>query len=169
MIDFNKILYVTDLSESGRYAFPVAASIAARYNAALTVFHVVETEHFEKYLTGYINEEMWDQIKTRDLEEARKILIDRKRENSIIRENIDNICRQSLTMPENTPIVEYDVVVRVGDPVEKIIDETHDNNYDMVVMGNYGHRSIQDALMGGTARRVLHSCRVPVTIVPLIE
>ena len=32
-IEYKKILYVTDLSESGRHAFPHAASIARRCNS----------------------------------------------------------------------------------------------------------------------------------------
>lgn len=41
-IVYKKILYTTDLSENGRYAFHHAASIAKRNDAELTVFHVIE-------------------------------------------------------------------------------------------------------------------------------
>ncbi len=41
-VEYKKILYTTDLSESGRYAFHHAASLAAHYQAELTVIHVVE-------------------------------------------------------------------------------------------------------------------------------
>ena len=84
-VEYKKILYTTDLSESGRFAFPYAASIAAHYDAQLTVFHVVEAREFEKYLVGYISEELWAEIKTRDLEEARRILINRKRNDAAIK------------------------------------------------------------------------------------
>ncbi|MCG6869957.1 MAG: universal stress protein [Gammaproteobacteria bacterium] len=55
-VGFSKILYVTDLSRSGRKAFPYAASIARRYDAEVTVFHVIEAHSFEKYPIGYISE-----------------------------------------------------------------------------------------------------------------
>ena len=71
-IEYKRILYTTDLSESGRYAFPYAASIAQRFDSELTVFHVVEARDFEKYLLGYINEDLWKDLKTQDLEEARR-------------------------------------------------------------------------------------------------
>ena len=37
-----KILYPTGLSENARYAFGYAVSIANRYDAKITVLHVVE-------------------------------------------------------------------------------------------------------------------------------
>jgi nucleotide-binding universal stress UspA family protein len=41
-VEYKKILYTTDLSERGRFAFHHAASLARRYSAKLTAFHVVE-------------------------------------------------------------------------------------------------------------------------------
>ena len=166
---FNKILYVTDLSENSRLAFPYAASIARKYHAALTVFHVVETEHFEKYLTGYISEEMWDKLRLQDLDDARDVLINRKRENSIIKKNLDKICQESLKDTENEGYVAYDIVVRLGEPADRIVREAESNDYDLIIIGNHGKRSIREALIGSTSRRVLASCRVPVLVVPLPE
>lgn len=166
-VNFKKILYATDLSESGRFAFPVAAGLAHNYNAELTVFHVVETEHFEKYLTGYINEEMWEKIKTRDLEEARSLLVDRKRKHASIKDNIDKICQETLSANSDVPCVSYDITVRKGDPAVKVVEEVQEQGYDLVIMCNHGRRSLTASLIGGTARRVLHRCHVPVIIVPL--
>ena len=61
-IVFDKVLYVTDLSESGRYAFPYAASIANCHGASLTVFHAVEDFAFERYLVGYIGDDLWNEL-----------------------------------------------------------------------------------------------------------
>lgn len=166
---FNKILYVTDLSENSRMAFPYAATMARRFNAALTVFHVVETEHFEKYLTGYIDEQMWDKLRLQDLDAARKVLIDRKRENSVIKDNLDKICQESLKDTENEGSVAYNIVVRLGEPADRIVREADANDYDLIIIGNHGKRSIREALIGSTSRRVLASCSVPVLVVPLSE
>ncbi|MGD8676287.1 MAG: universal stress protein [Desulfobacterales bacterium] len=40
--EINKILYATDLSENARFAFGFAASLAKRYNAQITILHVLE-------------------------------------------------------------------------------------------------------------------------------
>ncbi len=81
-VEYKKILYATDLTETGRFAFPYAASIANRYDAKLTVFHVVETVEFEKQVLGYISESLWEEIKTRSLDEARDIITGRKRDDT---------------------------------------------------------------------------------------
>ncbi|MDH3669533.1 MAG: universal stress protein [Gammaproteobacteria bacterium] len=166
-VEYKKILYVTDLSDTGRFAFPHAASIANRYKAEFTVFHVVETEEFEKYLVGYISEDLWDQIKTRNLQEARDILISRKRDDTAIKDAIDHFCQGALAEGDKQPYVTYEVVVKIGDPVEEIIEQAHGGNYDLVVIGNHGRRVTTDILMGSTAWRVLHRCKIPVMVVRL--
>ena len=40
--EIKNILYTTDLSENARYAFGYAVSIANRYDAGITIFHVLE-------------------------------------------------------------------------------------------------------------------------------
>ena len=167
-IEFKKILYTTDLSESGRYAFPYAASIAQRFDAELTVLHVVETRDFEKYLVGYINQDLWNELKTRDLEEARQILIARKRDDVVITDAIHKFCDETLSDKRDKPALSYRVMVEMGEPVEKILQEAHSGNYDLVVISKRGNRSsVKDAIMGDTTRRVLRRCNVPVMVVQL--
>ncbi|MDH3281965.1 MAG: universal stress protein [Gammaproteobacteria bacterium] len=164
-IEYKKILYATDLSEAGRLAFPHAASIANRYAAKLTVFHVVETEEFERYLVGYISEDLWDQIKKRNLQEARDIIIGRKKDDVAIRDAVDQFCQDTLTGVEQKPYVAFDVAVETGDPVEKITAKARNDDYDLIVMGNHGRRALKEAVIGSTAWRVLHHSKIPVMVV----
>ena len=88
-VEYKKILYATDLSESGRHAFPHAAGLSRRYGAELTVLHVVHGgPELDRRLFGYVDEELWEEIKTRNLREARDILLERKRDNVAIKESI---------------------------------------------------------------------------------
>jgi nucleotide-binding universal stress UspA family protein len=166
-IEYKKILYVTDLSEAGRNAFPYAASLANRYAAQLTVFHVVEPRNFEKYLVGYIDEDLWNEIKTRDLQDARQLLIDRKRDDATIRDNVDQFCQETLSERPEQPYVTYDVVVETGEPVEKIVQAAQNGGFDLVVMGKQGHGVVRGAFVGDTATRVVRRCLVPVMVVPV--
>ena len=169
-IEFKKILYTTDLSESGRHAFPYAASIAQRYNAELTVFHVVEARDFEKYLIGYINQDLWNELKTRDLEEARQILIARKRDDVEIKDTVCKYCDDALSLSEHSDkaVLSYRVMVEMGEPVEQILQEAHNGGYDLVVISKRGNRSsVKDAIMGATARRVIRRCKIPVMVIQL--
>ena len=166
-VEYKKILYATDLSEAGRYAFPYAASIASRYDADLTVFHVVETEEFEKYVVGYISEDLWSRIKTRTLQEAREALVSRKRDDTIIKDAIEKYCQQAIAHEEENCPVAYNVVVKTGDPVETIVEESRVGAYDLIVVAHVGRRGMQEHLMGSTARRLLHYATVPVLVVQL--
>ena len=163
-IGFEKILYVTDLSESGRLAFPYAASLAHRYGAALTLYHVVETHDFEKYLVGYISDALWEEIRNRNLKEARQLLIDRKRDDVAIKSSIDEMFRDSMAGLEH-PHVNYEVAADLGDPVERILARAHNEDYDLLIMAKHGHGAFKGALMGDTCQRVIRRCQKPVLVV----
>jgi nucleotide-binding universal stress UspA family protein len=166
-IDYKKILYVTDLSEEGRLAFPHAASIAHSYNAELTVFHVVESREFEKFLQGYINEELWDEIRNRNVEEAREILVKRKRGDTSIKNDIQQLCEETMESSETSPYVTYDIAVEIGEPSDRIIEKANTGGYDLVVIGKRGQGILRGGLMGDTARRVIRHCNVPVIVIPI--
>jgi nucleotide-binding universal stress UspA family protein len=169
VIGYNKILYVTDLSESGRNAFPHAASIARHCGSELTVFHVVSTSGLEN-LRGYFTEETWQQMIGRNLEDARELLISRKRDNTAIKSDIQQYCEESLATDGNQSMLTYEVKVDVGEPLEKILEEAHGGGYDLLVISKHGHRaSVKDAVIGDTARRVVRRCNIPVLVVPLSE
>ena len=66
--------------------------------------------------------------------------------------------------------VTYDVVVKTGDPVEEIIREADEGEYDLVVIGEHSGGRISDALkrkVGSTAWRILHRCKKPILVVRL--
>ena len=168
-ITYNKILYVTDLSETGRHAFPHAASIARQFDSELTVFHVVDPGNLES-LIGYANEEVWQSLVNQSLEEARETLYSRKRGNVEIRNHIEQLCEEALEKNPETPVLSYEIKVEMGEALEKILDEAHSENYDLLVISKHGHRlSVKDAVMGDTARRVIRRCKIPVMVIPLAD
>ncbi|MET0118236.1 MAG: universal stress protein [Sedimenticola sp.] len=168
-IEYKKILYVTDLSESGRHAFPHAASIARRCRSELTVFHVVQTKDMESLL-GYVSEELWQDLTNRSLEEARQVLLSRKRDDVEIRNHVQKFCDESLADEGEEPVLSYDIKVEIGEPLEKILEEAHGGGYDLLVISKHGDRaSVKDAVIGDTARRVVRRCNIPVMVVPLSE
>lgn len=167
VIEYKKILYATDLSDSGRTAFPYAASIARLNNSILTVFHVLKPTKIENYLVGYIDEELWSEIKTRDLEEVKSILVNRKRDDTTIKKYVDEFCKGALVEGEEPPYISYSIKVVTGDPVTEIIREANDGNYDLVVIGKRGGGLLKEAVMGTTARRVTRLCDRPVMVIPL--
>jgi len=164
-IVIKKILYTTDLSESGRYAFPYAASLTRRYNAELTVLHVVKADpELDRSLVGYISDELWEDLKKQSLNEAQEVLIKRKRDNTGIEKNIGNFYDdiQNSGLKDS---IEYDIVVDLGYPVEKILGFAEKENIDLIVMASHGNSKLEDAMMGSTTRRVLRRSIIPVLVV----
>jgi len=169
-ITFHRILYVTDLSETGRHAFPYAASIASQFNSALTVFHVVDPGNLES-LMGYANEELWQTLVNQSLEEARETLYARKRDNVEIRNHIEQLCEEALdSISKDSPVLSYEVKVEMGEALDKILHEAHNENYDLLIISKHGNRlSVKDAVIGDTARRVIRRSKIPVMVVPLVD
>ncbi|MBV2091429.1 MAG: universal stress protein [Candidatus Thiodiazotropha sp. (ex Ctena orbiculata)] len=165
-IEYKKILYVTDLSESGRQGFLHAAAIARYNDSGLTVFHVVDDRDLQS-LASYMGDELWKELVSRSLDEARKILISRKRDDVAIK-NVEQFCEECISDQPEKPVLSYEVKVEVGGALEKILEEAHSGVYDLLVVSKHGNRvSVKDAVIGDTTRRIVRRCRIPVLVVPL--
>ena len=168
LIEYRKILYVTDLSESGRQAFPHAVAIARRNDAELTVLHVVDNRDLHS-LESYMTHELWEELSRQNLEEAKKILLERRRDELAIR-NIEQLCKECIDDQPDQPVLSYEIKVRAGECLEEILAEAHEGDYDLLVISKHGNRlSVKDAVIGDTTRRVLRRSRIPVLVIPLDE
>jgi nucleotide-binding universal stress UspA family protein len=159
--EIKKILYATDLSDNARYAFSYAASLADHYDAQVTVLHVLEdiSSAFNMHISGYLGEQEWAKLQV----EKESALLD------TITERLNEFCRGAREeMRECKFIVEKILAVK-GVPAEEILNQAEANSADMIVMGTHGYGVFKDALMGGTARRVVRRSAVPVMVVRLPE
>ncbi len=168
-VDIKKILYTTDLSESARFAFAYAASLAGKYGAEITILHVLlENAKMEAGIIGYIGEERWRKIKERNAREAREALIGKKRDNVDIRYGLERFAKEMTDGVEGaSPPRTDEVVIKHGNPVDRIIEVSEARDADLIVMGTHGHGAIADAMMGSTARRVVRRSKIPVLVVRL--
>jgi len=169
-VSIKKILYTTDLSESARFAFAYAASLAEKYGAEITILHVLmEDAKMESGIVGYIGEDRWKKIKDQNAQEARQALIGKKRENIDIRYGLEHFAENMAANLENPPekSLTDEVVIRRGNPVDQIIEVAEQRNPDLIVMGTHGHGIIADAMMGSTARRVIRRSKIPVLVIRL--
>ena len=170
-VEVNKILYATDLSENARYAFAYAVSLADLYNAAITFVHVLPEvpRRLDKSIIGYISEERWEEIKSRNVEEAREAIIGKKRDHLAIRDALHQFSEDAKEGREGEGFVTDDIIVVRGNPVEEILKYSEEKNCDLIVMGTHGQGTLADAMMGSTARRVLRRSPKPVLVVRLPE
>jgi nucleotide-binding universal stress UspA family protein len=159
--EIKRILYATDLSENARYAFGYAASLADRYDAKVTVLHVLEdiSTTFNIHIMGYLGEDEWAKLQA----EKEETLLD------TISERLDAFCRDAQNNMQECKFIVEKILVVKGVPAEVILNQAEANDADLIIMGTHGYGVFQDALMGGTARRVVRRSIVPVMVVRLPE
>lgn len=157
--EIKKILYSTDLSENARYAFGYAVSLANRYGAGITLLHVLEdmSPYRDSLMMNILGEEKWKHLMETNKE---KIIQDLKDE---LAEFCDSISAQ---LPA-CPFITEEIVVKIGNPVEVILEQAGKTNCDLVVMGTHGHGILGDAMIGSVSRRVVRRCKKPVLVVRL--
>lgn len=159
--EIKKILYTTDLSPNARFAFSYAASLANRYDAGVTIFHVLEdlSPTADSLVINMIGEEKWAELRR---SKEKKIL-------DSIRSRLSKFCEEVQAELPACPFITENIIVKIGNPVEEILQEVGKNNYDLVVMGAHGHGVLANAMMGSTSRRVVRRCKKPVLVVRLPE
>jgi len=169
-IEVKKILYATDLSDSARYAFAYALSLANLYRSKLVMLHVLpEDPNLDELVSGYVDPGQWQKIKAQHFQEAREALIGKRSEGAVIREVLGEFYRQAGKDSAADTVDADEILVERGHPVEQIVRVAEEHDIDLIVMGRHGYGALKDALMGGVARGVLRHSHKPVLLVKLPE
>ena len=157
--EIKKILYATDLSENARYAFGYAVSLASRYDAKITVLHVVEelSSFARSMVEEILGEKRWaDRVK----EKEAQVIAD-------LKTRLDEFCNQVRHDQPGCPFVIDKTVVVTGHPVDQICRHAKKMNTDLIVMGSRGKGGLADVTLGSTSRRVLKRGITPVMVIRL--
>lgn len=159
--EIKKILFTTDLSENARYAFSYAASLANRYDAGITIMHVLEdiSPTTDNLVVSIIGQEKWDELRGSNEKEVIETLKTR----------LTKFCDDVQAELPSCPFITDKIKVTIGKPVAEIMQEVENNDYDMVVMGAHGHSVLADAVMGSVSRREVRRCKKPVLVIRLPE
>jgi nucleotide-binding universal stress UspA family protein len=159
--EIKKILYTTDLSENARYAFGYAASLANRYDAGVTIFHVLEdiSPTTDSLVINIIGVDKWQEMRGRNEKEVLET----------IKSRLTKFCDDVQADLPSCPFITDSIKAKIGNPVDEILQEVENNSYDMVVMGAHGHGFLEDTLMGSVSRRVVRRCKTPVLVIRLPE
>ena len=149
-----KVLYATDLSKNSSYAFFYAVDLAKKHDAKVVILHAVEPVPAYATLYGdvtYQIERDWQQEAT---DNVRKLL--------------QNFCQkvEGQIGPPCAALVS-NIIVKVGHPVEEILNTAESEGCDLIVLGNHGKGFLKQTFLGSVSRRVLDRARKPVFIIPL--
>ena len=159
--EIKKILYTTDLSENARYAFSYAVSLANRYDAGITIFHILEdiSPTSNSLVTNIIGKDKWMELRGKNEKEVLET----------IKSRLTKFCDDVQAELPSCPFITDKIKVKIGSPVDEILLEVENNSYDLVVMGAHGQGILADTLMGSVSRRVVRRCKTPVLVIRLPE
>lgn len=141
MTSFTSLLVATDFSPDGNNAVRRAALLAHEHGARLHILHVVKAAGC-KPLRDWFYQTMDIDLRTAQARGA-----------------LQRVAVEITGAYDVTPTVE----VVVGDPFETLLRAS--DRADMVVLGRRGRGGFGGLLLGGTADRLLRTCRRPVLIV----
>ncbi len=148
------ILYATDLSENAIHAFSYAAVLANRFEAKISIVHVIEelSHNFNVQIAQILGEDRWQAVQAQNVQKVRDTIAGR----------LDAFCEKMKTELKDCPFIVEKVVVERGMPVKTILRLAETLKSDMIVMGSHGQGFMADAMMGSTARRVVRRSDLPV-------
>ena len=159
--EIRHILYATDLSENAQYAFGYAASLAIRYNAQITILHVLEEiSPTTMLLIGdIVGEKRWSSLRS---EKEREVI-------ASIQKRLEDFAATFNRETPQHPVTVNRIIVETGHPVGGIITTADNIGADLIVMGSHGQGMLEQVMIGSTSRRVLRRCKKPVLVVRLPE
>ncbi|MBK9319386.1 MAG: universal stress protein [Bacteroidetes bacterium] len=137
------ILVPTDFSEPANAALEYASKLASDSGGCITIFHGISI-----HVANSTEEAEF--ITTSELER-------------IENEQLVQLRHQ---ISKRYPKVQYDIVSKMGFPVELISDIVKERKTDLIVMGTRGASGMKEILVGSNTASLIHQTECPVLAVP---
>jgi universal stress protein A len=141
MNTFSKILVPHDFSDCAQHAVDVAADVARRYEADMTLVHV----HQPMLLASAESYLLYESNKLPLLMEA-------------LEKQLEQARQQALALG----VLQVDTKILQGPPVSEITRFAREGGYNLIVMGTHGRTGVAHALIGSVTERVVRSAACPV-------
>ncbi|MCP3889605.1 MAG: universal stress protein [Desulfobulbaceae bacterium] len=161
------IMFATDLTANCQQALEFTIVTATRFKATIYMLHVIEKlpEHVNERLKDLLGNHDWNKMIDSHKMTAHKSLLGKTSTNALVREAIHDFCKMEGIDDDSGDLQSREIIISDGDIVEDILENAKANNCDMIVLG--GHRNLfSKRAVGSTARGVLKSSKIPVTVVP---
>ena len=153
---FNDILVPLDGSELSERALPMAQDLAKSSEATVHLIQMVSREH--ELAAGRGSDST--QAAEYEMDMARRLTESQLNSGRAYLEKIGSQLQGAGIK------IETEFTVKAGNPAENIIDYVKEHSINLVVMSTHGHGGIRRLLLGSVTDRVVHSCEVPVLVVP---
>jgi nucleotide-binding universal stress UspA family protein len=135
-----KILVALDGSKHSKKAVELAVDISRIWNAEVYLIHVMEKKN--------IPPEFGEYAKSEQVEPSNYF--------SWVAEKILNEAESRF---RDIGIEKIECLYEIGNPADKIIEEAHKKNVDLIIMGSRGLGSFSRTFMGSVSTKVCHHAR----------
>lgn len=134
------------------YAFEIAVKMAKCFQLKIVLFHVIPKEQIRF---------------TKDILVEGKVSIPGYSEKEMIERRKEKMLKEftNLFPNFNKEGLEIETHVKIGNPVEEILDSIKKLKIDYVVMGTHGKTGINLILIGSVAEKIVRHSPVPVTTI----
>ncbi|MEY4581849.1 MAG: hypothetical protein RL701_6552 [Pseudomonadota bacterium] len=146
MTPFQKILVPVDFSAYADRALSVAADLARRYEASVTVLHVWHPELFSLPESYQLHDPARLEAYPQQFEELLKK------------------ARHAL---QAAGVQEVESALAQGAPVEEIVRFAQEGGFDLIAMGTHGRTGLSHVLLGSVAEQVVRNARCAVVTIRL--
>lgn len=143
---FDKILTAIDFSENSDRAFDYALTLAVKFDAELTIMHVVnEPVDLRGFYVPHIS---FEQLEKEIEDGAAKMM--------------EEFCSSRLASFPG-----YKTAIVTGIPYDEIIRKADEMGASLIVLGTHGRTGLDHLIFGSTAERVVRSASCPVMTIRL--
>ena len=151
---FKKILCPIDFSNHAHEALKMAVLMAEKYEAELSVIHIVDPVPVGMPQAGVapVNPKVFN------------ISNYEKNMQKVAKEQLDDICQKEISST-----VHYDQSISVGHAGEAITEFAEEKGVDLIVLSTHGRTGLKRLLLGSTAEYVIRHASKPVLTVRISE
>jgi len=155
--DIKKILYCTGIGPNSAYIYRHAMALAEKFDAGITVLHVMETlkPEQEALIDGYIGPDSIHKVVEHEEQDA----VTR------IKNHLHSFCSKLGDESSCSYRVEKILVIESSSPADEIVRQAKAVGADVIVMGAHRRSFLIDALLGSTSEKVIRKSSVPVFVV----
>jgi len=167
----------TDFSQNAWYALHYAFSINQQIKSSVTCMHVLPNIPQELSFSGMadvffdygpvgmagVPTTPQDSKDTKKKEQAQREWIEKSTQKST--DHIKGLCLKLKKQEGYSAIQANKIIIRIGNPIEQIIAEQKNGNYDLIVLGKRGHGKLKGPRVGGVANGVLVRSKIPVLVI----
>jgi nucleotide-binding universal stress UspA family protein len=129
--------------------------MAQREDAKIVILHAIEPLPSIVRFYGSLDKE------SKYYEHEKRVDTDR------IKKRIQNFCQKIDQQIGTCVSFVSSILVRIGHPVEVILNASEEEDCDVIVLGSHGKGFVKQAFLGSVSRSVLDRTRKPVFIIPL--